>query len=100
MVQAPNHHDQPLRHGGCSLLSKRPLQVARVQIVSGSPDKTAPDNRPPDQVSPETGELLRLFSQGEDILEHARSFRRCQPTSAGLRWAAAHCQKPQSLLSR
>jgi CheY-like chemotaxis protein len=26
-------------------------------------------------VSPETGELLRLVSQGEEILEHARSFR-------------------------
>ena len=43
--------------------------------MSGSPDRTALDNPPPGQASPETGELLRLFSQGEGFLEHARSFR-------------------------
>ena len=53
----------------------RPLQLVRVHLVSSSPDRNAPDNPPPGQGSPETGELLRLVSQGEEILERARSFR-------------------------
>ena len=48
--------------------------------MSTSPDRTAPDNPPPCQVSLETGELLHLVSQGEEILEHARSFRQMTDT--------------------